>query len=104
MTFPTHISLFHKKELDFMLEHVDRVSLSDYQMVLMWTPADCESVTDALEELYGHTQNLDEPWNAKQPCRSTSVGDVMCVMRPNVPTEYYLVSPFGFTQVEAVLQ
>lgn len=32
---------------------------------------------DSLEQAYTLSQNFDQPWNSFQPCRSTSVGDVI---------------------------
>jgi hypothetical protein len=53
------------------------------------------SVTaDTLEEAFVLSQNFMNPWNKDQPCRSTSVGDV--IERAGVK---YVVCGNGFKQI-----
>ncbi len=46
---------------------------------------------NTLDEVYTKSQNFDEPWNTSQPCRSTSVGDVIYSKKG-----IYMVKGMGF--------
>jgi hypothetical protein len=45
----------------------------------------------SLEDAYAKSQNVDCDWNPHQPCRSTSVGDVI-----QDDTGFYMVLDKGF--------
>ena len=48
----------------------------------------------SLEEAFRLSQNDDEPWNPYNPCRSTSVGDVI-----HGDEAFYMVAGTGFTEL-----
>lgn len=50
----------------------------------------------SLDYAYYLSQNFDEPWNPTNPCRSTSVGDVI-----QSDDGFFMVCSFGFKQVDA---
>jgi len=45
----------------------------------------------SLEDAYALSQNIDQPWNPTNPCRSTSVGDVI-----QSDEGFFFVKGFGF--------
>lgn len=49
-------------------------------------------IANSLEMAYSKSQNGDWPWNLLNPCRSTSVGDVI-----QNGDEFHMVSGIGFT-------
>lgn len=50
---------------------------------------------NSLEMAYQKSQNHEWPWNTTNPCRSTSVGDVIALN-----DEYYMVSSIGFKKLD----
>lgn len=52
------------------------------------------AILDMLEVVYEQTQNIDKPWNCKNPCRSTSVGDIAVI-----EDCLYIVASFGFERL-----
>lgn len=52
-----------------------------------------------LEDAYKKSQNIDETWNPKNPCRSTSVGDVL-----EIPEGFYMVCNTGFKLLDKLSQ
>lgn len=49
----------------------------------------------SLEGAFKASQNWDKPWNESQPCRSTSVGDII-----QDGADFYMVDNFGFKKLE----
>ena len=49
----------------------------------------------SLEDAFKKSQNFEEPWNETNPCRSTSVGDVI---QDN--GNFYMVTSMGFIPLE----
>ena len=49
---------------------------------------------DSLEHAYTLSQNLEETWNKNEPCRSTSIGDVI-----RFKNDLFLVHDFGFKKL-----
>jgi hypothetical protein len=52
-----------------------------------------------LEDAYVKTQNLKEYWNKENPCRSTSIGDVI-----EIDDKYYMVKSIGFEDITNTLK
>jgi hypothetical protein len=50
--------------------------------------------------VFHKTQNWDTPWNKKQPCRSTMVGDIFEDVSTNT---FYLVEGIGLKQLDISL-
>jgi hypothetical protein len=50
---------------------------------------------DSLEEAFVESQNTEEHWNPTNPCRSTSIGDII-----QDDNEFYLVCSMGFELLE----
>lgn len=48
----------------------------------------------SLEDAFIKSQNLDEPWNTFNPCRSTSVGDVI-----QSDEGFFMVDGVGFKEL-----
>jgi hypothetical protein len=48
----------------------------------------------SLDEAYSLSQNFDKNWNELNPCRSTSVGDVI-----RGEEGFFLVAGFGFKEL-----
>jgi hypothetical protein len=46
-----------------------------------------------LEEVFEESQNIETSWRGSNPCRSTSVGDIVRVGR-----DYWIVAAFGFVR------
>lgn len=49
---------------------------------------------ESLEEAYQASQNLTDQWNPTNPCRSTSIGDVI-----QDDEDFYVVAEIGFIQL-----
>lgn len=49
---------------------------------------------NSLEEAYINSQNIDDEWNPENPCRSTSVGDVI---QDN--DKFFMVCGIGFKEL-----
>lgn len=50
---------------------------------------------DGLEQAYQLSQNGDQPWNPTNPCRSTSVGDII-----QSDDAFHMVCGVGFRTLE----
>jgi hypothetical protein len=53
--------------------------------------------TDSLENAFRLSQNLDNVWNTMDPCRSTSVGDVI-----ECKEGFYMVGGSGFRLLDVM--
>ena len=65
-----------------------------YELVFTFEPSSLcieDELEEQLEAVFGASQNLEESWRGDDPCRSTSVGDVI-----KVGAEYWIVAPQGF--------
>jgi hypothetical protein len=51
---------------------------------------------DALNQAWVKTQNIEEHWNKRHPCRSCAVGDVY-----ELNGEFHMVAGFGFEKIPA---
>lgn len=49
----------------------------------------------SLEQAFALSQNIEENWNPTNPCRSTSVGDVI-----QDDNDFYMVCGIGFQKLE----
>lgn len=57
--------------------------------------ADYDDINFQLDDAWGMTQNINDNWNKKNPCRSTSVGDIFAI-----GSKIYIVGPAGFDLIE----
>lgn len=86
-----NIELYHRKEPDFRAR-MEPFEPEKFELV---TTLDVHSDgEEGLEEAYRRTQNIDSAWRPQQPCRSTSVGDVMAS-----GGKFYVVASFGFEEL-----
>ena len=72
---------------------VDRFNDTIYQPRIVAGTVQAESLSEAFRK----SQNLEGDWNKENPCRSTSVGDMIVVNG-----EYYVVIGMGFKKTDYV--
>ena len=68
-----------------------------YEMVSDMHFTEAKNHVEALDQAYAFSQNLDRPWRAGKPCRSTSVGDIL-----EVENTLYIVAPMGFDEIKEI--
>lgn len=49
---------------------------------------------NSLEEAYINSQNIDDEWNPENPCRSTSIGDII-----QDDNKFFMVCGIGFKEL-----
>lgn len=52
-------------------------------------------MANSLDDAYMKSQNMEEPWNRTNPCRSTSVGDVI-----QDEDKFFMVCGTGFKELK----
>ena len=74
-------------------EHV-----ADFLLETAGSPSE-EWVVAMLECVYRASQNLDDAWRPEEPCRSSSVGDVLVLRLPE-QSHAYVVANLGFEKTK----
>lgn len=85
-------------------EHMAEVHISAYALAGAIRVSGGDDTAD-LETVFERTQNIDKAWNAAAPCRSLSVGDLVCealsggAAGGGLTGRSWLVQPIGFVEV-----
>jgi hypothetical protein len=93
----THDSLFYRRDgkIYNATQALAIFVLGGYDFVGEFeTPSTLMDDEWNLEKVYEKTQNINEAWNKKKPCRSTSVGDIL-----KFGDDLYIVASFGFEKL-----